>query len=93
MDWQAAGQLRLSTRTRAGDMFVRMYELAEEVARDGIDFAAVARVEGRRVLISRLLAADGTVPDEAALGDGMSLRYRPGGQQQVNQLSLFGKMK
>jgi hypothetical protein len=72
MDGLAYGHLSPSTRARAGDVFVRMYELQEEVARDGIDFAAVARVEGRRVLIGRLMADDDTMPDGAALDEILS---------------------
>jgi hypothetical protein len=72
MDGMAEGRLRPSTRARACDVFVRMYELQEEVGRHGIDFAAVARVEGARVLIARLHAADGLAPDEAALEEILS---------------------
>jgi hypothetical protein len=57
---------------RVGDLFFKMYELAEEVARDGIDFATVARTQGKRVLIARLLSADGLAPDEAALDEILS---------------------
>jgi hypothetical protein len=66
VDWTAAGQLRPSTRARAGDLFVKMYELQEEAALGGIDFAAVARVEGKRVFIARHRAA-GTALEGAAL--------------------------
>jgi hypothetical protein len=69
MDGIAGGRLRPSTRARVGDLFVRMYELQEETMLGEKEFHTIAKREGRRELIARLLSADGTVPDDAALGE------------------------
>jgi hypothetical protein len=54
MDWEAQGKLAPATRARAGDLFVRMYELQEEVRlSSGIDFAAVAATGGKRTIMRR----------------------------------------
>jgi hypothetical protein len=48
-DFDAVGGLLPATRTRAGDVFMRLYELSQN---GGIDFVA-AQAEGKRVLLLR----------------------------------------
>jgi hypothetical protein len=50
------GGLAPATRARAGDLLVEMYEL-QQAHLGEIDFAAVARVQGKRVLWTRYGAA------------------------------------
>jgi hypothetical protein len=50
------GGLAPATRARAGDLFVEMYEL-QQAHLGEIDFATVARVQGKRILWARYGAA------------------------------------
>jgi hypothetical protein len=66
MDWTNGGQLHPSTRTRAGGVFVKLYELQEGTAIGEEEFHTIAKREGKRVLIARLLSADATFDGAAA---------------------------
>jgi hypothetical protein len=51
-DWEDQGSLRPTTRARAGEVFVQLYQL-QEATLGQIDFAATARMEGKQVIMRR----------------------------------------
>jgi hypothetical protein len=55
-DWEFDGRLSGATRTRAGDLFVQLFELQEATV-GLLDFSAVARAEGKRTIMRRHGAA------------------------------------
>jgi hypothetical protein len=51
-DWESDGRLAPATRAQAGALFVELFQLQESTLGE-LDFAAVARAEGKRAIMRR----------------------------------------